>query len=97
MISPMAGLWRRSTPGRRAPQRPPANGIAIVLHPPAHGDGAYRRDADSHPRSRRRFDPAAFPVSLDGVTDDPLTFDRPICVTDPPQDLSGEAEPKTEQ
>jgi WD40 repeat protein len=24
------------------------------------------------------------PVSLDGVTDYPLTFDRPICVTDPP-------------
>jgi WD40 repeat protein len=24
------------------------------------------------------------PVSLDGVTEYPLTFDRPICVTDPP-------------
>ena len=24
------------------------------------------------------------PVSLEGVTEYPLTFDRPICVTDPP-------------
>jgi WD40 repeat protein len=24
------------------------------------------------------------PVTLDGVTEYPLTFDRPICVTDPP-------------
>ena len=32
------------------------------------------------------------PVSLDGVTDYPLTFDRPICATDPPlPDLGGEA------
>jgi WD40 repeat protein len=31
------------------------------------------------------------PVSLDGATDYPLTFDRPICVTDPPPpDLLGE-------
>jgi WD40 repeat protein len=32
------------------------------------------------------------PVSLDGVTDYPLTFDRPICVTDPPPpDLMAES------
>ena len=32
------------------------------------------------------------PVSLEGVTDYPLTFDRPICVTDPPPpDTLGEA------
>ena len=38
------------------------------------------------------------PVSLDGVTDYPLTFDRPICMTDPPPPaLSGEAEAKTAQ
>ena len=30
------------------------------------------------------------PVHLEGVTDYPLTFDRPICVTDPPgPDLAG--------
>jgi WD40 repeat protein len=35
------------------------------------------------------------PVSLEGVTDYPLTFDRPICVTDPPPpDLLAEAEAK---
>ena len=34
------------------------------------------------------------PVSLEAVTDYPLTFDRPICVTDPPPpDPLGEAEP----
>ena len=33
------------------------------------------------------------PVSLEGVTEYPLTFDRPICVTDPPPpDPLGEAE-----
>ena len=33
------------------------------------------------------------PVSLEGVTDYPLTFDQPICVTDPPPpDPPGEAE-----
>ena len=33
------------------------------------------------------------PVTLDGVTDYPLTFDRPICATDPPPpDPLGEAE-----
>jgi WD40 repeat protein len=34
------------------------------------------------------------PVSLEGVTQYPLTFDRPICVTDPPPpDLAGETVP----
>jgi WD40 repeat protein len=38
------------------------------------------------------------PVSLEGVTDYPLTFDRPICVTDPPSpDLLREAGAKTAQ
>ena len=36
------------------------------------------------------------PVSLEGVTDYPLTFDRPICVTDPPPpDPLGAAAAKT--
>jgi WD40 repeat protein len=36
------------------------------------------------------------PVSLEGVTNYPRTFDRPICVTDPPQPLPlGEEEAKT--
>jgi hypothetical protein len=39
------------------------------------------------------------PVSLEGVTDYPLTFDPPtICVTDPPApDPLGAAEPKAAQ
>ena len=37
------------------------------------------------------------PVSLVGVTEYPLTFDRPICVTDPPQpDLPGEPAAKAD-
>ena len=31
-----------------------------------------------------RMHDAPGPVTLDGVTEYPLTFDRPICVTDPP-------------
>jgi WD40 repeat protein len=38
------------------------------------------------------------PVSLDGVTNYPLAFDRPICLTDPPPpDPPGEADEKTAQ
>ena len=33
------------------------------------------------------------PVSLEGVTQYPLTFDRPICETDPPLDPPGETAP----
>ena len=33
------------------------------------------------------------PVSLEGVTHYPLTFDRPICVTDPPSpDVAADGE-----